>query len=228
MKLTILTGLCAVALAATSSSRASLAGLEESPLGDRSASRIEFALWDLFPAATFTNLATPAGDLGITLSQSISATAPYGPQPGAVANDLFYTFNKASAWTLAGTASADIAAVALQIKLSTPASGTLAEFFTTTLNGVGAAPVLVASGIEPGGLAGAGYHILRWTWSDPGIESGEAFVVNFSSPVGNYHVALDAIAVDVAAVPEPAAYGFAAALFLVAVVIWHRRRQPAL
>jgi hypothetical protein len=217
-----LSGIFAIALAATGLSQASLNGINSSPLGDRSSGNIEFATWDLFPSAVIANLAAPAGDLGVTLSQSISSGPPYGPQPGAVANDLFYTFTKASSWTISGTASVDIETLVLQVKFSTPASGTVAGFFTTTLNGVGAAPTITATGVEPGGLAGAGYNILQWTWSDLDIASGQTFSIHFSNPAGSYHVAVDSIAVDVAAVPEPSTYGIAAALLL-GIVIWRRR-----
>jgi hypothetical protein len=216
------TGILAVVLVTTGLSHASLTGLSSSPLGDHSSSQIDFATWDIFPSAVITNLAAPSGALALTLSQSVSEAFPYGPQPGAVANDLFYTSSKASNWTLSGTASIDINTLVLQIKLSTPATGTLAGFFTTTLNGIGAAPVVTATGIEPGGLAGAGYNVLQWTWSDLGIASGQTFNINFTNPAGSYHMAVDAVAVDVTVVPEPSTYGIAAALLL-AFVVWRRR-----
>ncbi|MDD5198964.1 MAG: hypothetical protein PHC88_04110 [Terrimicrobiaceae bacterium] len=225
MKHPALTVLAAVLFVPAGLSHASYLGIDPSVLGDRESSEVEFAAWDLFAAATFIGYSPALGDLGVSLAQSVTAGPPYGPQAGAVANDLFYTFNKASDWTLSGTASVDIHTVVLQIKLSTPAAGALTDFFTTTLNGAGATPVVTAAGVDPGGLAGAGYNVLQWTWSGLAIGSGQTFGINFSNPAGGYHVALDAITLDVTPVPEPHEYALGVGALLTGLIVVRGMRR---
>jgi len=99
-------------------------------------------------AGTITNLAAETGDPGITLSQSVSGSYPYG-NPGTT--DQFYTFFGATGWTISGTASVAIDQLAFQIRMSPPASSsgaTSTAFYSPLLNGVGATAQLTATGLD--------------------------------------------------------------------------------
>jgi hypothetical protein len=212
---------------------ASYNGVSSDPLGDRASALVGFAAWDLLPTAvspagTITNLAAGTGDLGITLSQSVSGSYPYG-NPGTT--DQFYTFFGATSWTISGTASVAIDKLAFQIRMSPPASSsgaTSTTFYSPLLNGVGATAQLTATGLDadPDGFAAQGFDIVQWNWSGLNIAAGETFSLTFANPAGGYHVAIDSMAVDVQAVPEPSTLALIALAGFLGGAGMHRRLRP--
>lgn len=223
--------MAAVTLGALPLAQATTLGFNNDPASPgfhRGAANTGYAVWDTFPAFTYSADAPDAGS-GITnptLGQSGALAAGMGgglynvfptTQPGAgQPGDVLFGGGSNVAFLAAGNVAFTIRGVVLQIKRP-GSTATLADAngFAPTLSINGAAPIAadsfatVSGNGDTSSTAGA-YSVTSWYWNTslaalPGAASS-AFSLDISH-AGSQR-GIDGIVVDVgnaAAVPEPAA-----------------------
>jgi hypothetical protein len=181
----------ALLLAASGASHATTTGLT-SLYGD-------YVVWDTFSTGAFSGVSAQAGSGFVTsgLSQSASASFPFGPQVG---NDLLYTSNTATSWTVSGSTAFEVTALTLQIKSSATGSYIFAPTLSYGINS-GIVANTTSSPIAADNVGGLGQeYVVTYTFTGLNIAANQEFSFAFTG-FASSHVAVDAVAVN--AVPEP-------------------------
>lgn len=210
--------LTAVLLSAAGLSHATLVGMP-------STAGTEFATWDTFPSASFTGNTPSQSATGLFTATLDNTFTGGGGGELAGAGDRIYSGKfgpgAPSSFNLVvdGTANSLINTLSLQLKFTSPGSGTAASFFSVSLTGTGSGSQLFLGAVTEGANT---FNIYQWTWTGLNIPTSSTFEITATSPAD--HVSLDTVRVtDTAAVPEPSTYALMG--LGLCLVVWHVRRR---
>jgi len=170
-------------------------------LGLPAASGVSSALWDTYPAVSFTGDAPDTADTA-GFTATLDSANPAGMVLGG--GDRLYSGSGATPnpfdLTINGSASQAIDSLSLWTKATAPTGGIAYEsYFTVTLGGNAPAVTTLKSTSTEGSNT---FGLVRYEWTGLSIGAGDAFTIAITGPAN--HVSLDAVYL---AVPEPASLG---------------------
>lgn len=183
-----------------------------------------YSLWDTFSAVNFSD---DAPDTAVTADFTATLSSAHQAGTGVVTGmgqrlygGTFTGTPGAFGLTVEGVASDSVETLSLQLKFTSPGTGTAADFFTVLLDGVAGTKTFVSNSNEGGQL---NFSIYDWTWTNLDIASAETFTITATSAAD--HVTLDAVQITngVQIVPEPSVGLLLGAGMLMAA--GRRRRQ---